>query len=313
MANFVTYKISSSKEKKTFYRNLKNVQNYITHPSSTIVCGITGSGKTTVVHNIIDVGLRFKIWDQIIVLSPDNDSEYDDFLEKLEEKNDIPKIILTNLPKNLDLFMSKIEEIHEETEIVFHSEVQTLLIIDDFHSEGTKNEFIRQIFTKNRHYGISLVFCTQNFNDLPVTVKTNSHYYYFMKDCNPQILVNVENKCGIMNLRKTYEACMKQTQSKYPWLLLNRRNRVCFDNEKNKYDLSSESNEYNIDLVTDNMFKNNFDILQKRELRKTLLEKNDLTSDIIDQLIKSRRPKSYDEEIKKMVPERYWRFWSIKK
>ena len=104
------------------------------------------------------MGLRFKIWDQIIVLSPDNDSEYDDFLEKLDEKNDIPKIILTNLPKNLDAFMSKIEEIHEETEIVFNSEVQTLLIIDDFHSEGTKNEFIRQIFTKNRHYGISFVF-----------------------------------------------------------------------------------------------------------------------------------------------------------
>ena len=110
MANFVTYRISSSSEKKTSYRNVKNVQNYITHPSSTIVCGITGSSKTTVVHNIIDVGLRFEMWDQIIVLSPDNDSEYDDFLEKLEEKNDIPKIILTNLPKNLDAFIRRIEK-----------------------------------------------------------------------------------------------------------------------------------------------------------------------------------------------------------
>ena len=160
MAHFVSYRIHGSKENKTSYRNLTTVQNFITHPSSTIICGITGSGKTTVVHNIIDVGLRYKIWDQIVIISPDNDSEYDDFLEKLEEKNDIPKIILTNLPKNLEAFMRRIEETTEEAEIVFNSEVQTLLIIDDFHSEGTKNEFIRQNFTKNRHYGISLVFCT---------------------------------------------------------------------------------------------------------------------------------------------------------
>ena len=100
------------------------MQNDITHPSSTIVCRITGSGKTTVVHNIIDVGLRFKLWDQIIVLSPENDSEYDDFLEKLKEKNDIPKTSLTNLPKNLDFFMSKMKEINKETVIVFNSEVK---------------------------------------------------------------------------------------------------------------------------------------------------------------------------------------------
>ncbi len=224
MAHYVSYRIHSSKENKTTHRNLTNVQNFITHPSSTIVCGITGSGKTTVVHNIIDIGLRDKIWDQIIIISPDNDSEYDDFLEKLEAKN---AVILTNLPKNLDSFINKIEEINQEKEIIFNNEVQTLLVIDDFHSEATKNEFIRQIFTKNRHYGISLVFCTQNFNDLPVTVKTNSHYYYFMKDCNPKILENVKNKCGIINLKKAYETCMKQSKSKYPWLLLNRRSRIC--------------------------------------------------------------------------------------
>ena len=146
-----------------------------------------------------------------------------------------------------------------------------------------------------------------------MTVKTNSHYYYFMKDCNPQILVNVENKCGIMNLKKAYESCMKQTQSKYPWLLLNRRNRLCFDDERNKYDLSTSSNENNIDLVTDNMFKNSLDIVQKMELRKNLLENCDLDSDMIGKLIKSRRPKAYDEVIKKCIPEKYWRFWSIKK
>ena len=117
MANFVTYRISASEENKTLYINL-NVQNFITHPSSTIVCGITESGKTTVVYNIINVGLRHKIWDQIIVLSPDNYSEYDDFLEK---HNDIPNIILTNLPKNLQSFMAKIEEINEEMEITFNN------------------------------------------------------------------------------------------------------------------------------------------------------------------------------------------------
>ena len=98
---------------------------------------------------------------------------------------------------------------------------------------------------------------------------------------------------------------MKQTQSKLFWLPLDRRNMVCLDNERNKYDLSSDSNENDIDHITDNMLRNNFDLLQKRELRRNLLEKNDLSSDTISKLIKSRRPKAYDEEIKKIVSEKY--------
>ena len=61
------------------------------------------------------------------------------------------------------------------------------------------------------------------------------------------------------------------------------------------------------------MFKNNFDIFQKRELRRNLLEKNDLSSDTINRLIKRKRPRAHDEEITKLIPEKYWRFWSIKK
>ncbi len=123
----------------------------------------------------------------------------------------------------------------------------------------------------------------------------------------------MENKCGIMNLKKAYETCMKQSKSKYPWLLLNRRNRICIDNERNKYDLAVGNDDSNVDLLTDSMFKNNLDILQKMELRRSLLEKGDLDSDTISKLIKSRRPKAHDEIIKNIMPEKYWRFWNIKK
>ncbi len=106
---------------------------------------------------------------------------------------------------------------------------------------------------------------------------------------------------------------MKQSKSKYPWLLLNRGNRVCIDNERNKYDLAVGNGDSNIDLLTDSMFKNNLDILQKMELRRNLLEKSDLDSNAIAKLIKSRRPKAHDEVIRNIVPEKYWRFWNIKK
>lgn len=308
MSRFVAYRISTSKQNEQTFRNLKSIQNFITHPSSTIVCGITGSGKTTVVHNIIDIGLNHEIWDQIIVISPDNDLEYEEFL------NGDNQVILTDLPKDLDSFKNKMEEINEETEIKLNTDMQTLLVIDDFHSESTSNKFIRQIFTKNRHYGVSLVFCTQNFNDLPVTVKTNSHYYYFMRDCNPQILSNVESKCGVTNLKRAYETFLKENRSNYPWLFYNRKNKVCFDNEKNKYELDLSKSAKNFDLVTDNMFRNNLNIIEKRELRKEILNNfmETIDSEMVNKLIGSRRPKKHDEEIKKYVPVQYWRFWSIR-
>lgn len=49
--------------------------------------------------------------------------------------------------------------------------------------------FYREILTKNRHYGVSVF---QNFNGLTVTVKASPQYYYFMKDCDPYILFNLE-------------------------------------------------------------------------------------------------------------------------
>lgn len=57
----------------------------------------------------------------------------------------------------------------------------------------------------------------------------------------------------------------------------------------------------NFDLVTDKMFRNNPNIVEKRDLRKGILGKfMKVDPEVIIELIGSRRPKQHDEENKKM-------------
>ncbi len=315
------------------FRNIKNVPDFVTHPPSTIVCGKTGSGKTEIVMNLIKYGLEYKIWDQIIIVSPDAQSEYETFFNKLEEEidiSDLPIIILSTLPKTLEEFMDKVKDINEDNRniIVLNAEIQTLVIVDDFHAEATSNKFIKQIFTKSRHYGISLVFCTQNFNELHVTVKVNSHYYFFTKNVHGDILQNIEKKCGIENLKKLYEKYMKETKIKYPWILFNTFKNYCSDKSGNIFYLSPEDEEdaktdldnvriskieRNFDSINFFEFKNKFDLHQKNNLRRAILDKfTNIDADILDKMMLSRRNKIHDENIKKLIPEKYWMFWSLK-
>lgn len=70
--------------------------------------------------------------------------------------------------------MKEINEI-KEMEIKLNTAKHTVLVVDDSHGDSASKKFAGQRFTKNGHYGVSLVFRTQNFNDLLVTVKTYSH------------------------------------------------------------------------------------------------------------------------------------------
>ena len=129
---FVIYENLSNFSEKQSFRNLKNVPNFITHPSSTIVCGKTGSGKTKLVMNLIKIGIENHIWDQIIIISPDNDSEYDIFIDKLTIRNemqDIPTINLSTLPKTLESFFEQISENYNDAghNILFNKEKQTFI------------------------------------------------------------------------------------------------------------------------------------------------------------------------------------------
>ena len=312
MSSFVTYESLANFSEKQQFRNLKGKYNFITHPSSTIVCGKTGSGKTRLVMNLIKIGVESDIWDQIVIISPDNDSEYEVFFNKLverEEMDDLPTINLSALPKTLEDFFNKVEDV-----MVFDKKKQTLVVVDDFHTESTSNKFIKQLFTKNRHYGISLIFCTQNFNELPVTVKTNSQYYYFMKDCNPKILENVEAKCGINEVKKLYLAYMGTTSTIFPWVMLNVSKNYLVDKENNIHYLNDDTKEKNIDMIPFNEFKNKYDIEEKNSFRRVILEKYmpECDTELIKKLSTSRRTKTHNEEIQKCIPDKYWQFFSLK-
>lgn len=155
---------------------------YFKHPSTTLVSGPTGCGKTVFVKRLIkdkmfldsnNRGIDRVIW---CYGTAPNDSLIADIILQTKGRAEFYKGL------NVDLIQNGLDE-----------KENNLLIVDDLMQEVSNSPAIANIFTKDSHHcNMSVIYVVQNMFDRgksSVTVAKNSHYNILFK--NPRGIQDV--------------------------------------------------------------------------------------------------------------------------
>ena len=130
------------------------------HPFNMLVAGGRGAGKTTFTKHLIHPTPQRAMWcyakDQL------------DLLSQLTE-------ILSA--------MEYVQGITSEMDSIFDRSVINLIILDDMMDEATQDKRISQVFTRGRHYNLSVIHLTQNlFYKGQREISLNSDYMVIFKN-----------------------------------------------------------------------------------------------------------------------------------
>lgn len=173
------------------------------HPSTTIFCGPTMSGKTALVLKIIQNS------DTIIDPAPQKIvycySEYQDIFDRYTSKVEFFK----GLP----------------SPDMFTGQLRTLIILDDLMSEVNSNGDTMLLFTRGAHHkNLSVFYLTQNLffgSKYNRTIHLNAHYIFLFK--NPRDASSISYLSRQMFPSKAkflVDAYMDSTQTPYSYLIV---------------------------------------------------------------------------------------------
>lgn len=138
------------------------------HPARVLVVGESGSGKTNLVINILSKGWMH--FDRVILVlkNPDQPSweAFIDRIREVAEENDLgPVCTVVNDTAQIPSIES------------LDSNLQNIIIFDDFVAEKTENPAIVKYWVRSRHKNVSAFYLAQSFYLTPKTIRMNSTYY----------------------------------------------------------------------------------------------------------------------------------------
>lgn len=189
------------KEEERNYENEKKVN--IKIPFRMCVTGASGSGKTNAIVEIIK---KINAFDKIMIWAKDTEEPlYASFIDKIQtvEKQQGSSILtVSNDIKDLP----SVDTINKEN--------NTLLIIDDMVTEKDKmlNRVV-EYFIRGRKKGVSSVFLSQSYFDIPTLIRKQCNYFVFTKisgDRDLQMILK-DFRLGVTEeeVKKLYEEATK--------------------------------------------------------------------------------------------------------
>lgn len=175
-----------------FYKNLKpenekysnpNGKKYnIFHPFRILITGASGSGKTNVLLNLINLLNCFEKYYLFVKLAGD-DPLYDNVLIPILEKSGFDII---------KKYTDEIDELPDIKDDEIDSDRQNLFVFDDMLDESSKDlKKIESYFTKARKKNCSLVFITQDFFSVPTKIRRNCTHCIFTEINSDNDLQNI--------------------------------------------------------------------------------------------------------------------------
>lgn len=189
----------------------------------TLFIGSTGQGKTNLILNMI---LRNKMYGylsyykKIYILSPSAcvDNSFDIVNEYIDDRSNKKKSKLASIeliPEyNNEILEDIIEEIKEDTD-----RERTLILLDDCMNELSSNiKQVQTLFSRGRHYKISVWISTQSYKKIPKVLRTNSNDIIIFGDSSKRELSDLYEEFGTASFEEFFEMYQKATSEPYSFL-----------------------------------------------------------------------------------------------
>ena len=187
--------------------------------------GYSGSGKTVVLNNLLLRFLKDK-FDAIYIISPTicNDDSTRFLLDYAGKDN-----CYETYDDRIITHIIDVQKMADEFGEMGH----VCLVIDDFITEVPQNAKIWGLFTKARHYNISIIIASQMWRKIPALARTQLTHIGYFRTANELELQKfieevVSNFTG--SIDKSLELYMKATAQPYHFLYLDMNNFKMYKN-----------------------------------------------------------------------------------
>ena len=101
-----------------------------------------------------------------------------------------------------------------------------LLIIDDFAEDKTfmrYSKILHGLYTKSRHFGLSVITASQKYNALAPIVRLNTSLYIFKLKNMAEVDAFVQEQSALVDKKTVYEIYKLATQEPYSFLFVKLR------------------------------------------------------------------------------------------
>lgn len=200
-----------------------------THPFRVALSGASGSGKTNCLVNlIISPNFYAEFFKTIIILSPnfDNDQTYQYIAKYVEKKrsakNRIKLFVYETFdPDEMDKLMNELDAAKKQLK---EKLPPTLIVFDDIlDNKGLLgSKFLSSVFTRGRHYSISVMIASQSYMKIPRTVRLNCTGFILFKFSNEGEMKRVYDEIVTDMKQPVFEQlCEAVFQKPYTFLVIN--------------------------------------------------------------------------------------------
>ena len=185
------------------------------HPYRMLIIGISGSGKTNALLNLIKEQDNYNPIDEIYLYTKDlSEPKYQFLIQKREDVG----IKHLNDPGALIKCSNTIDDVYNKIDDYNSNRRKILIIFDDTIGDITTSKkfqaMIKELFIRCRKVNISFVFITQSYFSVPEEVRLNSTHYLIMKIHNKRELrntaINHSPDFDYKDFMKIYRKCTKE-------------------------------------------------------------------------------------------------------
>lgn len=179
------------------------------HPSTILVAGPTGCGKTNLVYNLI-VKDMFEPKPQRIVWIY---SEWQDFYSRLKEYN-----------TEIDFRKEVSPDLYDSIK----PNIRNLIVVDDKMSEAGNSKVLSRFFTEGSHHrNLSIIYIVQNLFDKGKshrTISINSQYFIVFKNPRDKLQIGILSRQMFGdNGKYLVDVFIAATKEPYTFLLIDLR------------------------------------------------------------------------------------------
>jgi len=156
------------------------------HPARVYFSGKSGSGKSTCLINLVVMNKYY--FDEIHIFSPTigDDQNWKNYLDIYTKKEKMIEIYDDLDIEAISNILSESQQDINENSLRFGK--KKLIIIDDLiNSKNIRNEVIKSLFFKSRHWSISVYISSQSYMELPRALRVNCSNVFIFKPDNSEV------------------------------------------------------------------------------------------------------------------------------